>query len=177
MITLTVLLKMGLSLNPIPIIFLRHPRAFRVKKGKKNQAKIIMACIEEGVVARERRVIYNLLNQMLTKETALKRAAFALQLLMFVTAEKEGQMLIIFFLSILCQLLSPRFYARIGRARPGQESSDQLAQKSALSDIGKQHEPKQNSVLSSFNETSSSNFSFFSLQRLNLAQYKKGKQN
>ena len=44
-----------------------------------------------------------------TKETAVERADFALQLLMFVTAEKEGQMFIIFFLSIFCQLLFPRF--------------------------------------------------------------------
>ena len=43
------------------------------------------------------------------KETSKERADFTLQLLMFVTAEKEEQMLIIFFLSILCQLLSMRF--------------------------------------------------------------------
>ena len=43
------------------------------------------------------------------KETILERADSALQLLMFVTAEKEGQMFIIFFLPIICQLLSPRF--------------------------------------------------------------------
>ena len=36
------------------------------------------------------------------KETKLERADFTLQLLMFVTAEKEGQMFIIFFLSIFC---------------------------------------------------------------------------
>ena len=51
------------------------------------------------------------------KETTLERADFALQLFMFVTAEKEGQMLIFFFLSSFCQLLSPRFKARIGQAR------------------------------------------------------------
>ena len=43
------------------------------------------------------------------KETALERADFTLQLSMFVTAEKEGHKFIILFLSILCQLLSPRF--------------------------------------------------------------------
>ena len=43
------------------------------------------------------------------KETTLERADFTLQLLMFVTAEKEGQMFIIFFLSIFCQLMSPGF--------------------------------------------------------------------
>ena len=43
------------------------------------------------------------------KETKLERADFAFQLLMFVAAEKEGQLFIIFFLSIFCQLLSPRF--------------------------------------------------------------------
>ena len=44
-----------------------------------------------------------------TKETTLERADFTLQLLMFVTAEKQGQMFIFFFLSIFCQLLSPGF--------------------------------------------------------------------
>ena len=44
-----------------------------------------------------------------SKETALERADFSLRLLMFVTAEKEREMFIIFFLSIFCQLLSPRF--------------------------------------------------------------------
>ena len=39
-----------------------------------------------------------------TKETTLERAVFILQLLMFVTAEKEGQISIIFR-----QLLSPQF--------------------------------------------------------------------
>ena len=42
------------------------------------------------------------------KETTLERADFTLQLLLFVTAEKEGQMFIIFFLSSFCQVLSPR---------------------------------------------------------------------
>ena len=54
-------------------------------------------------------------------------------MLMFVTAEKEGQMFLFFCLSIFCQLMSPRFKARIGRARPGHESSDQPGSKSALS--------------------------------------------
>ena len=44
-----------------------------------------------------------------TKETTLERADFAFQLSMFVTAEREGQMFIIFFLLIFCLLLSPRF--------------------------------------------------------------------
>ena len=43
------------------------------------------------------------------KETKLERYDFAFQLPMFVTSEKEGEMFIIFFLSSLCQLLSPRF--------------------------------------------------------------------
>ena len=43
-----------------------------------------------------------------TKETTLERADFTLQLLMFVTAEKERRMFTIYFLSIFCQLLSPR---------------------------------------------------------------------
>ena len=43
------------------------------------------------------------------KETTLERADFAIQLLMFVTAEKEGQMFIIFFLSTFYQVLSPQF--------------------------------------------------------------------
>ena len=43
------------------------------------------------------------------KETTLERDDFTVQLLMFVTAEKEGRMFIIFFLSSFCQLLSPRF--------------------------------------------------------------------
>ena len=46
---------------------------------------------------------------MSTKENTLERADFTLQLSMFVTAEKERRMFIIFFLSIFCQLLSPRF--------------------------------------------------------------------
>ena len=45
----------------------------------------------------------------IAKETKLERADFTRQLLMFVTAEKEGQMFIIFFLFIFCQLLSPWF--------------------------------------------------------------------
>ena len=40
----------------------------------------------------------------LAKETTLERDDFALQLLIFVTAEQVGQMFIIFFLSIFCQL-------------------------------------------------------------------------
>ena len=53
------------------------------------------------------------------KETALERADFALPLLMFVTAEKEGRMFSIFFLSSFCQLLSPRIQARTGwKLRP-----------------------------------------------------------
>ena len=44
-----------------------------------------------------------------TKETPLERGDFTLQLSIFVTAEKEGQMFIIFFLCIFCQLLSSRF--------------------------------------------------------------------
>ena len=43
------------------------------------------------------------------KETTLERADFTLQLLMFVTAEKERRMFVILFISIFCQLLSPRF--------------------------------------------------------------------
>ena len=42
-----------------------------------------------------------------TKETTLERADFSLQLLLFETAEKERDIFIIFFLSSLCQLLSP----------------------------------------------------------------------
>ena len=64
---------------------------------------------------------------VLLKETTLERADFTLQLLMFVTAEKEWQMFIIFFLSSFCQLLSPRFWARIGWAHPDHEGSDQPA--------------------------------------------------
>ena len=45
----------------------------------------------------------------IAKETTLERAEFSLQLSMFVTAEKEREMLIIFFLSSFCQLLSTRF--------------------------------------------------------------------
>ena len=61
------------------------------------------------------------------KETTFQRADFALQLLMFVTEEKEGEMFIFFFLSIFCQLMSPQLKARIGKARPDHESSDQPA--------------------------------------------------
>ena len=69
----------------------------------------------------------DLKSSVVVKETMLERAAFTLQLLMFVTAEKGGQLFIIFFRSIFCQLLSPRFEARIGRARPDHESSDEPA--------------------------------------------------
>ena len=41
----------------------------------------------------------------LTKETTLERADLILQLLMFVSAEKEGQRSINFFLSIFCPTL------------------------------------------------------------------------
>ena len=51
---------------------------------------------------------------MRTKETTLERADFTLQMLMFVTAEKEGQMFIIIFLPIFWPLLSPLFEARTG---------------------------------------------------------------
>ena len=47
--------------------------------------------------------------ELLTKETTLERADFALQLSIFVTAEKEKEIFVIFFLSSFCQLLSPRF--------------------------------------------------------------------
>ena len=46
------------------------------------------------------------------KETTLERADFTLQLLIFITAEKERELFIIFFLSSFCQLLSPLFEAR-----------------------------------------------------------------
>ena len=50
------------------------------------------------------------MHHVLSKETKLERADFTRQLLMFVTAEKERQMLfIIFLLSSFCQLLSPQF--------------------------------------------------------------------
>ena len=42
-----------------------------------------------------------------TKETTLERADFTLQLLMFVTAEKERRRFITLFISSFCQLLSP----------------------------------------------------------------------
>ena len=48
------------------------------------------------------------------KETTLERADFTLQLLMFVTAEKERRMFTIFFLPSFGQLLSPRIQARTG---------------------------------------------------------------
>ena len=48
------------------------------------------------------------------KETALKRADFNLQLVKFVTAEKEKRTVIIFFLSSFHQLVSPLFKARTG---------------------------------------------------------------
>ena len=48
-------------------------------------------------------------SNIMNKETTLERADFTLQLLMIVTAVKEGQMFIIFSLSSFCQLLYPRF--------------------------------------------------------------------
>ena len=54
---------------------------------------------------------------------------------MFVTAEKEREMFITFFLSSFCQLLTPQFFARTGWANPGLESLDQTAQKAALSNV------------------------------------------
>ena len=47
-----------------------------------------------------------------TKETTLERAAFALQLLIFVTAEKEGQMFIIIFLSIFFSAVVPAVFSK-----------------------------------------------------------------
>ena len=67
------------------------------------------------------------------KETTFERADFTLQMLKFVTAEKEREMLVIFFLSIFCQLLSPRFKSRTGSARTDHESSDVPAEKAAFS--------------------------------------------
>ena len=61
------------------------------------------------------------------EETTLERADFTLQLLMFVTTEKEREKFAIFVLSSFCQLLFPRFQARVGWARPDHESSDQPA--------------------------------------------------
>ena len=46
-----------------------------------------------------------------TKEITLERADFTLQLSMFATAEKEGEMFMIFFLSSFCQLLSWQWQA------------------------------------------------------------------
>ena len=43
------------------------------------------------------------------KETTLESADITLQLLMFVTAEKERVKFMIFFLSIFCQMLSSQF--------------------------------------------------------------------
>ena len=57
------------------------------------------------------------------KETTLEIDDFTLQLLMFVTTEKEREMFIIFFLSSFCQLLSPQFEA--DWVRPDDENSDQ----------------------------------------------------
>ena len=48
-------------------------------------------------------------NLVSSKETTLERANFTLQLLMFVTSEKERELFIIFFLFSFRQLLSPRF--------------------------------------------------------------------
>ena len=45
----------------------------------------------------------------LPKETTKERADFTVQLFMFVDAEKEEIMFIIFFLSIFRQLMSPWF--------------------------------------------------------------------
>ena len=44
-----------------------------------------------------------------TKDTTFERADFTIQLLMFVTAEKEGKMFFIPFLSSFYQLFSPHF--------------------------------------------------------------------
>ena len=54
---------------------------------------------------------------------------------MFVTAEKERRMFIIFFLYFFCLLLSPRYSARIDWARTDHQSSDQAALKSALFNV------------------------------------------
>ena len=67
------------------------------------------------------------ITQVYPKETTLERADFTLQLLMFVTAEKERRMFTIFSLSSFCELLSPRIQARTGCVRPDHESSDQPA--------------------------------------------------
>ena len=54
---------------------------------------------------------------------------------MFVTAEKERVMFIVFFLSIFCQVVSQRFEARTDWALPDHESSDQPAWVAALSNV------------------------------------------
>ena len=58
------------------------------------------------------------------KETALERADFTHQLFVFVTTERVRWIFITFFNSIFCPLLSSRFQARIGWARPDHEISD-----------------------------------------------------
>ena len=48
------------------------------------------------------------------KETTFERADFTLQLLMFVTAEKEREKFIKKFLSNFCELLSEHFKTMVG---------------------------------------------------------------
>ena len=49
-----------------------------------------------------------------TKEATFESADFVLQMLMFVTAKKEGQMFMKSFPSIFCQQMFSGFQARIG---------------------------------------------------------------
>ena len=62
------------------------------------------------------------LQQVNPKETTLERADFPLQLLMFVTAEKEREMFIILFISIFCT-----HNLKLRQAERDHESSDQPA--------------------------------------------------
>ena len=66
-----------------------------------------------------------------SKETELERGDFIYPS----TVDVCNLGKIFFFLSILCLLLSPQFWARTGWARPDHKSSDQPAWKSALSDV------------------------------------------
>ena len=69
----------------------------------------ILSRISEITMENSVKAFADALHLIELEETTLERADFTLQLLMFVTAEREGRMFIIFFLSSYCQLLSPQF--------------------------------------------------------------------
>ena len=78
------------------------------KKIKKNPGALDFLKKSVGIF---RHVLHHRVSRAVQciKETTLERADLTIQLLMFVTAEKEREIFLIFFHSSFCQLLSLNF--------------------------------------------------------------------